>query len=75
MTVSPVIYGELDPYEDRKDHALMIYTQLAHSVVMFCGLVIQTIPGNTAMWIVSVISLLTLAPMFFYLLLHILDPR
>ena len=75
MTVSPVIYGELDPYEDRKDHELMIFTQLAHSVVMFCGLVIQNIPGGTAMWIVSVISLLTLVPMFLYLLLHIYDPR
>jgi hypothetical protein len=75
MTISPVIYGELDPYEDSKDHNLMILTQLAQSIVMFCGIVIQTVKGDEAMWIVTAISLITLVPMLFGLVLFILDPR
>ena len=75
MTISPVVYGELDPYEDSTDHHLMILTQLAHSIVMFCGIVIQTVKGDTAMWIVTAISLITLVPMLLALMLFIFDPR
>ena len=75
MTVAPVIYGELDPYQDKSDHGLMILTQLAHSIVMFCGIVYETVPGNLANVIVSALSLVTLVPMFVILILYILDPR
>ena len=75
MTVAPVIYGELDPYEEQSDKGLMIFTQLAHSIVMFCGVVYETVPGNLANVIVSALSLVTLVPMFVILILYILDPR
>jgi hypothetical protein len=40
MVVSPVVYSQLDPYDDRNDHNLMICTQLAQTVVVLCGYVL-----------------------------------
>ena len=75
MTISPVIYGEMDPYEEKQDKALMVFTQLAHSVVMFCGVVVDTVEAEIAGVIVGIISLLVLVPMFITLFLYIIDPR
>ena len=76
MTIAPVLYGELDPYEEQSDKGLMIFTQLAHSIVMFCGVMYDTLgTDDLANVLVSLLSLVSLVPMFFVLILYIIDPR
>ena len=74
MAVSPVIYSQMDPYDDRNDHNLMIFTQLAQTVVVLCGMVRENIKGNLANWIVTVVIMGTLCPMFLVLMSFVWDP-
>ena len=56
MAVSPVIYSLVDPYDDRNDARLMIFTQLAQTVVVLCGMVRQNVKGNLGEWAPSAAS-------------------
>jgi hypothetical protein len=75
MTISPVIYSQANPYNDRHDHLLMMLTQLAQTVVVLCGMVRENVKGDLADWIVTAVIMMTLCPMFLLLLLYIWDPR
>ena len=75
MAVSPVVYVQMDAYHDRKDRWLMVFTQLAQTVVMLCGMVIDDVKGNLANWIVTIVIMVTLCPMLLILLLYVWDPR
>jgi hypothetical protein len=74
MAVSPVIYSQMDPYDDRNDHNLMIFTQLAQTVVVLCGMVRENVKGNLANWVVTVVIMGTLCPMFLVLISFVWDP-
>ena len=75
MSVSPVAYSQMDPYDDQHDAQLMIFTQLAQTVVVLCGLVRKDVQGAAADLIVTAIIMTTLLPMLLLLLLFIWDPR
>jgi hypothetical protein len=74
LTLCPVIYSTVKPYEDHNDHHLMIFTQMAQSTVMLCGMIRENVSGNTSNWIVTAIIMLVLVPMFTMLLFYIYDP-
>eukprot|EP00935_MAST-01C_sp_MAST-1C-sp1_P000003 g3.t1 len=74
MAVCPVAYSSMDPYESTNDHWLMLATQLAQTIVVLCGMVRESIPGNLSNWIVTAIIMVTLVPVFVVLLTFIFDP-
>lgn len=53
----------------------MLFTQLAQTVVVLCGMVRENTKGNLSNWIVTIIIMTTLCPMFLVLLLYVWDPR
>ena len=53
----------------------MMFTQLAQTVVVLCGMLNANVKGNLSNWIVTVVIMLTLVPMFVVLLLFVWDPR
>jgi hypothetical protein len=76
LSVSPVAYSAMDPYKDRNEQRLMIFTQLASTVVVLCGMVYDKIgPGSVSNWIVTVIILVTLCPMLLVLLFFVFYPN
>jgi hypothetical protein len=75
MAVAPLIYSQMNPYVSRNDHQLMIFTQLAQTVVVLCGMVRENVKGNMANWVVTAIIMGTLCPMFLVLALFVWDPR
>ena len=75
MAVAPVVYVQTDPYHDRKDRQLMVFTQLAQTVVVLCGMVRDDVEGDLADWIVTIVIMATLVPMLLVLLLYVWDPR
>jgi chemotaxis protein histidine kinase CheA len=64
----------MDPYKDRNEQRLMIFTQLASTVVVLCGMVYEKVPGNLSNWIVTIIILVTLCPMLLVLLFFVFYP-
>jgi hypothetical protein len=74
MAVAPVLYSQMDPYNDNNDHNLMIFTQLAQTVVVLCGMVRENVKENLANLIATVIIMATLCPMFLVLLSFVWDP-
>jgi hypothetical protein len=75
MSVSPVAVSQMDPYDNRNDAQLMIFTQLTQTVIVLCGLVRKDVQGTAADLIVTAIIMTTLLPMLLLLLLYIWDPR
>ena len=53
----------------------MMFTQLAQTVVVICGMLNANVKGNLSNWVVTVVIMLTLVPMFVVLLLFVWDPR
>ena len=53
----------------------MMFTQLAQTVVVLCGMLNANVKGNLSNWVVTVVIMLTLVPMFVVLLLFVWDPR
>jgi hypothetical protein len=76
LSVSPVAYSAMDPYKDRNEQRLMIFTQLASTVVVLCGMVYDKIgPGSVSNWIVTVIILVALCPVLLVLLFFVFYPN
>eukprot|EP00935_MAST-01C_sp_MAST-1C-sp1_P000497 g497.t1 len=75
MTLSPVLYSLVDPFEDRTDHFLMVSTQLVEIVLLLCGLLRETMNEEQLIdWVVQVAIFATVCPMLLALLYYVWRP-
>jgi hypothetical protein len=74
LSVAPVLYKHINPYQDHQDSSIMTFTQLAQIIVVLCAMVKQSVKGNGANYIITAIIMSTLLPMLVMLLAYVYDP-
>jgi hypothetical protein len=74
LSVAPVLYKHINPYQDHQDLKLMTFTQLAQIIVVLCAMVKQSVKGDGANCIITAIIVSTLLPMLVMLLAYVYDP-